>query len=88
MKYSQLDAREFIFKILTNRNIQYKVYDFESGATMIDVRYENNFYVIQLEAESIGLSLINDKNPGFDTIPDKRFFKLEDFTEAFNKLLG
>ena len=87
MNYNQDDVKEYILKALIKEGIKHEIHDFESGVSIIDVWHGNKFYVIQLEIEWIGLSLVDDENPGFDTIPDERFFEFEPFEKRFNEVL-
>lgn len=87
MSYSKKETKKYILDEFSRKKIKYEIYDFESGASMIHVWIKNKFYAIQLEIESVGLSLVDDENPGFDTIPDERFFKFEPFEKRFNEIL-
>lgn len=53
---------------------------------MVDIWIGDKFYVIQLEKDLIGLSLVND-NPGFDTIPAETFKNILHFKARFEKIL-
>ena len=76
------------WKYWPNKGIKFEVHDFDSGAAMIDIWIGAKFYVIQLEPESIGMSVIDKENLGFDTIPDSRYFSFEDFQRDFLELLS
>ena len=49
---------------------------------MVDIWKDDLFYVIQLERELIGLSLIKNNN-AFDTTPDKTYRDKTDFLKDF-----
>lgn len=87
MNYNTKNVKEHILTTLNKEEIKHEVHNFESGSSMIDIWLNNKFYVIQLESESIGFSLIDDENPGFDTIPDERFFEFEKFIKRFESVL-
>jgi hypothetical protein len=41
---------------------------------MLDIWYQDHFYVLQFEDRFVGFSEITEENPGFDTIPDEKFY--------------
>lgn len=86
MSYNQTLAKQYILDTLAQSEVKYDIHDFKSGASMIDVWYNNKFYVIQLEGQSLGLSTVDNESSGFDTIPDQRFFEFEEFITEFNKI--
>ena len=51
---------------------------------MLDVRKAEALYVIQIEHDSIGLSIFD----GFDftTVPDERFYDLASFLQQLSKI--
>ena len=88
MSYNRHGVKQYILEELEKLGIKYKVYNFDSGASMIDVWYDRKFYVIQLESESIGLSLVSKDNSGFDTIPDERFLDCEVFRKRIKEIFN
>ena len=80
------DIINFITKILSDEKIKFELDTFPSGCSMIDIWFNDLFFVIQIENESIGISLITDEEPGFDTIPDERFYDFDKFKEMFEKI--
>lgn len=86
MDYNQVKVRQYIIDMLIKHKIKYQIYDFKSGVSMIHVAHNDKFYAIQVEIEFVGVSLINEDNPGFDTIPDEHFFSFMSFEERFKEI--
>lgn len=63
-----------VVELLTRLSVKHTVHDFPSGAIMLDIWYQDHFYVLQFEDQFVGFSEITDENPGFDTIPDEKFY--------------
>jgi hypothetical protein len=80
------DILSYIIAQIKKQQLRYEVHTFPSGAVMVDIWIGDKFYVIQLEKDLIGLSLVND-NPGFDTIPDETFKNILHFKARFEKIL-
>ena len=78
---------EKIASRLSQENLRYEIHQFDSGCVMVDIWKDELFYVIQIEAEMIGFSLV-DENTGFDTIPDKTYKDWDDFKTDFEKILN
>jgi hypothetical protein len=87
MSYNQTQTRQFLISAFSDRNIKFEIHDFESGCSMIDIWHRDRFHVIQLEANSVGLSTVSKDSPGFDTIPDERFADFEKFREKLLALI-
>ena len=79
MIYNPQSSYQNLITELNERAIKYTVHEFNSGAKMVDMWYKELFYVIQIESDFIGFSLIDDNNIGFDTTPDAKFFTNEEF---------
>ena len=71
---------------LKNKEIRYETMLFDSGALMIDIWVQNNFYVIQFDTEKIGLSQVTSETALFDIIPDRSFDTFDEFKLEFEKL--
>jgi RNAse (barnase) inhibitor barstar len=54
---------------------------------MVDMWIKGSFYVIQIDKESIGLSLITEDTTPFDIIPDFSFSDEDQFKKEFTKIL-
>lgn len=76
----------YIVDTLKKSNVKYKVHSFDSGAVMVDIWIEYNFYVIQIDGETIGLSLITKETTPFDIIPDKTFKNETLFKNTFDNI--
>lgn len=79
------DAKNLILEILSSEDIEFEINDFPSGCCMIDIWVGEQFYVIQIEPESIGISLV--EGPDFSTIPDERFYDFLNFSKRLNEIL-
>lgn len=71
---------------LKNKKIRFETMLFDSGALMIDIWVQNNFYVIQFDTEKIGLSEVTSETALFDIIPDRSFDTFEEFKLEFEKV--
>ena len=72
--------------LLEKQSIKYESDHFPSGAIMLDVWYETKFYVLQFQDNFVGVSEVNDENPGFDTIPDEKFYEEIEYMEKLRTL--
>jgi len=79
MIFNSQEAYERLIVELDRRAIKYIVHRFSSGIKMIDIWYNDLFYVVQIENNFAGISLIDEDNGGFDTTPDTKIFTVEDF---------
>jgi len=75
-----------IINKLDIKKVKYEVHNFDSGAIMVDIFINNNFYVLQIDGDEIGLSLNTDKTTPFDIIPDKSFKNANEFNIEFKKI--
>lgn len=53
---------------------------------MVDIWIDNEFYVVQIDSDVIGMSLITEENPGFDTKSDISFKDAGKFKNEFQKI--
>lgn len=83
---SMKKALEQIACRLNQENIRHEIHKFDSGCIMVDIWKGDLFFVIQIESEMIGLSLVTDTS-GFDTIPDKTYKNYNNFEIDFEKIL-
>jgi hypothetical protein len=79
MVYSALMCYKNLITELNERAIKHSVHEFKSGVKMVDMWYKELFYVIQIENDFVGASLVNDNNIGFDTNSDLEIFTTEGF---------
>jgi len=68
-------------------NLKHEIHRFDSGAIMVDIWIKDNFHVIQIDSESIGLSLVTKNTTPFDIIPDHSFSDEHEFKREFAKIL-
>lgn len=54
---------------------------------MVDIWIDNRFYLVQVENELVGISLINEQTSPFDTIPDQIFKDIFSFRQSFEAIL-
>lgn len=85
MQYNITETRKMILDLLSYESIKYEISDFPSGCCMIDLWVKDQFYVIQIEPGSIGISLVD--GPDLSTIPDENFFDFTEFSKKLNKIL-
>ena len=78
---------EHTLQLLNKHSIKHQVHHFDSGAIMLDIWHKDEFFVVQFEQNSVGLSTVNKQNPGFDTIPDQVFTQQADFKKSLLQLL-
>lgn len=69
----------YTIELLKKLAIKYEVHVLQSEVRMVDVWHDDKFYVLQFEKGFIGFSDIDKDNPGFDTVPDEKFFDVEMF---------
>ena len=76
---------EYVSGRLRQEELKHEIHKFDSGAVMVDIWKDDLFYVVQIEDKKIGLSLVTE-NTGFDTIPDKSYNDIEEFSVDFEKI--
>ncbi len=86
MKYDINQLADYILNKLQKLNLKHKVNSFPSGAYMIDIWKNNDFFVIQLESERMGISIIDD-DTGFTTVPDAIFGEVSTFKKFFEAIV-
>lgn len=67
------DLLSYISNILKQTSVRFEVHTFDSGCAMVDIWLNGVFYVVQIEEDIIGFSIIRDEVPAFDTRPDQTF---------------
>jgi hypothetical protein len=78
---------QYIIEKSETVGVKHKVYQFDSGAIMIDIWINNKFYAIEIYRDVIGLSEVTKETTPFDIIPDKSFKDPEEFKTAFELIL-
>lgn len=79
------DMFKSVTEWLTDHSVDFESNRFQSGAYMIDIRHRGKLYVVQIEKESFGFSLVEE--PDFSTIPDIRFASKDAFFKHLEKKL-
>lgn len=74
----------YIIDRLDKYQLRYEIHSFDSGAMMIDVWKDGNFYVIQIDGNIIGLSLVTEET-SFDIVPDWSFTDANTFKTEFER---
>jgi hypothetical protein len=80
------DLLPYIVNRCVASKTRHEVHLFDSGTVMIDIWLRNDFYVIQIDGETIGLSLIDKNAPPFDLIPDRIFKERDKFIATFEEI--
>lgn len=76
----------YIVDKLTQFNTKHEVHSFDSGAVMIDIWSGNKLYVIQIDDDIVGLSLVTEETTPFDIIPDHSFRDEVVFKKTFENI--
>ncbi len=80
------EALTQIVNRLKQEEVRHEINRFDSGCSMIDIWIGDLLYVIQIEPEMIGLSLVDDNTGWFDTIPDKAYRDFDHFKIDFEDI--
>jgi hypothetical protein len=73
---------------LTQLDVKYEIHEFNSGAVIIDIWHNSFFYVVQIDKSYVGFSKVDNETVGFDTLPDSKFFRMEEFVNKLEALLN
>ncbi len=84
--YNKNSTYSYVLEFIKSNNLKHEIHKFSSGALMIDLWKGDEFYVLQIEKETIGFSVIND-DPEFSTVPDKSYSDFRGFKDDFEKIL-
>lgn len=76
---------DYVTEQLSKAKIKYELSSFPSGAAMIDIWKGDDFYVVQMSRDGIGLSVVDEDE--FSSVPDQQYYDFEAFKTAFEKLL-
>jgi hypothetical protein len=76
----------YIVEQIKKAKCRYEVHDFDSGAIMVDICIDMEFYVIQIDGDKIGLSLVTEETTPFDIIPERLFDDAIEFKCEFEKI--
>lgn len=78
----------YIVDTVTEAKVKYKIHSFESGAVMIDIWLDDNFYIVQIDRNIIGLSLVTKDTAPFNIISDQSFRDVSSFKKAFENIFS
>lgn len=77
----------YIIENLEYFKLKHEINRFDSGAIMVDIWINDKLHVVQIDDESIGLSLVTENTALFDIIPDVSFSEEKQFKIEFQKIL-
>ncbi len=75
-----------LIHILNELNFKFEIHEFDSGAAMIDIRIDNDFYCIQMTDGKFGWSKV-EEDSGFSAIPDSGYLKWTEFKDEFDEII-
>ncbi|WP_290711201.1 barstar family protein [Flavihumibacter sp. CACIAM 22H1] len=81
-----VDLLPYIVGKIERLKLKHEVHSFDSGAIMVDFWVGQCFYVVQIDNDTIGISLVTEETTPFDVIPDYSFKNSKDFKTAFEKV--
>jgi len=81
-----LDLLPYIVDQIEKLKLKHKVHSFDSGAIMVDIWIDQRLYVIQIDNDTIGISVVIEETTPFDIIPDNLFKDHVDFKTAFERI--
>ncbi len=76
-----------ISELIKPKEIKHEIHSFDSGAFMVDIWINNDFYCIQLFENKFGISQVTEEID-FSTIPDKTFNEWESFKTELKKVIN
>ena len=77
---------QYTIELLEQMSVKHEYKHFSSGAIMLDIWYNDKFYVVQFE-DYIGVSEVSSDNMGFDTNPDEKFYDEIEYKNKLNSIL-
>ena len=78
----------YIVDTIKKSKVRHEIHSFDSGAVMVDIWIGNQFHVIQIDGDIVGLSLVTEATTPFDIIPDQSFKDVNAFKNAFEKIFS
>ena len=76
-----------ISELIKPKEIRNEIHSFDSGAFMVDIWINNDFYCIQLFENKFGISKVTEEID-FSTIPDKTYTEWESFKTELEKVIN
>ena len=83
-----IDLLPYIVDRIQEKNVKYEVHKFDSGAVMVDIWIDEKFFVIQIDNNTIGLSLVTKDTTPFDIIPDHIYTDSSKFKADFESIFS
>ena len=87
MNLKKNETLQFVKRIVKENGGKYEEHSFDSGASIIDIWINENFIVVQFQEKQIGVSIIDNDNSDFSTIPDHTFDNAITFKKFFFEIL-
>ena len=84
--YDKQEVYNYVICKLNESVIKHEIHEFASGTLMIDIWHDSFFYVVQIDNSWVGLSKIDDDDPGFDTIPNIKLFTVQELINKFESI--
>lgn len=78
----------YITDKVAEAEVKCEIHSFDSGCLMVDIWVDDRFYVIQIDGNMIGLSLVTKDTTPFDIIPDESFSDVNSFKKAFENIFS
>ncbi|TVZ56924.1 hypothetical protein OD91_2226 [Lutibacter sp. Hel_I_33_5] len=75
-----------ISELIKHKGIRHEIHSFDSGAFMVDVWINKDFYCIQLDENKFGISKVTE-DIDFSTIPDKEYSEWRNFKIELEKVI-
>ncbi len=76
-----------ISELIKPKEIRHEIHSFDSGAFMVDIWINNDFYCLQLFENKFGISKATEEID-FSTIPDKTYSEWENFKTELEKVIN
>ncbi|MDN5204606.1 hypothetical protein QQ008_24655 [Fulvivirgaceae bacterium BMA10] len=73
-------------RVLTKHELKFEIYKFDSGAAMIDIWANSDFYCIQMTEDKFGWSKV-DEDSGFSATPDSGYLNWSNFKNEFDEII-
>lgn len=75
-----------LIQLAVENNFTYEVYEFDSGATIIDIWMGGDFYAIQMTENKFGWSKV-DEDTGLSSIPESGYLDWSTFKQQFDEII-
>ncbi len=82
---SELFGKTVLF--LKDLKVKHESYSFPSGAFILDIWINNKFFVLQFDNHYVGISEVNDRNIGFGSEPDEKFYDNQSYWRKLENIV-